>query len=140
MPDPVSSSANSSVYDPSLCDPTRTSCIEPPEPRVVTLPEVVVEGRVPRTPPSCKDQRNAAVAGCTLGIAPLLLSTAEKGVATPSAVLSAVKEGMACAKLVSEYISCQRDGALRTAVANSCEAAGGTPVQGVEKNEIVCLK
>jgi hypothetical protein len=140
MPDPISSSTNSSVYDPSLCDDTRTSCMEPPEPKVVTLPEVVIEGRVPRTPPSCEQQRTAFVVGCTLGIAPVVLSIAEKGVLLPSAAASAVKEGMACGKLVSDYLSCLRDGAARTAVANSCEATGGTPVQGVEKNEIVCLK
>jgi hypothetical protein len=137
MPEPISSSRNSSVYAPSPCDPTRASCVEPaPEP--ITIPEVVIEGRLPRTPPTCEQQRNVAAVGCAFGVTALALAVAEKGV-TPQVLLASAKEAMSCTKLVLEYESCKREGALRTLVANHCIAAGGTPVAGVEKNEIECL-
>jgi hypothetical protein len=137
MPDPVSGSPNRSVYDPSQCDPSLASCAEPPKPNVVTIPDVVIEGHVPRRPPSCEQQQSGAIVGCILGAVDIAMS-AHGGIG--NALSSSLKEGFSCGKLVAEYFNCKQEGEARTAVANGCEADGGTALAGVEKNEIVCLK
>ncbi len=137
MPDPVSSSPNRSVYDPSQCDPSLASCAEPPKPNVVTIPDVVIEGHVPRKPPGCEQQKYGAVVGCILSAAEIAVSASD---GMTKGIVTGLKEGFACGKLVAEYLTCKREGEERTAAANRCEAAGGTAVSGVEKNEIVCLK
>ncbi|HEY6080133.1 MAG TPA: hypothetical protein VIW29_15070 [Polyangiaceae bacterium] len=141
MPEPVSSptrAPNSSQYDPAECDPTRASCAAP----VLTLEPVVIEGRPPRAAPSCEREHEAAALGCGLGAAALVVSTLGKTsiLDVPRVVVSALREGAGCARLITAYDQCKEEGAARIAAANQCQADGGIAVAGVEKNEVVCLR
>ncbi|HEY6081003.1 MAG TPA: hypothetical protein VIW29_19445, partial [Polyangiaceae bacterium] len=122
MPEPVSSPSrapNSSQYDPAECDPTRASCAAPAAPPVLTLEPVVIEGRPPRAAPSCEREHKAAALGCSLGTAALVASTIGKTSPTelPRVVISALREGIGCARLIADYDQCKADGAVRIAAA-----------------------
>ena len=107
----------------------------------ITLETIVIEGRPPRVAPTCEGKLQSAVLSCSLGAASLVASVlGSAGGLSLGTFLRAVKEGLSCARVITEYSECKEEGAARTAAANRCEADGGVAVAGVEKSEVVCLQ
>ena len=160
MPDPIQSSGNSSVYDPSEqmskadeCDPSTTTCGSPPKAcsNVVTVEPVVIDGDAGvqallrrHALDQCLDQKGDAERAC--GVAALTtaktLLTATTGIGLSVALVDAGLVTFSienCAEEVSAYQACVDREQAREVAAAKCEADGGVFLDGGRANELVCL-
>jgi len=160
MPDPIQSSGNRSVYDPSEqmskadeCDPSTTTCggQSAATSNALTIEPVVIEGDAGvqallrrHASDACLDQKGDAKRAC--GVALLTtgktLLTASTGIGLSVAGFDAgltVASIVNCAEEVGEYRECLDQVEAREQAAATCEAEGGVFIQGGRVGELVCL-
>lgn len=159
MPEPINSSGNSSVHDPTSemslvdgCDPSAATCGPPPvASNVVTLDPVVVEGDPGvqallrrHAADQCLSEKGNAVLSCSVAVlaATKAVVTASTGVGWPVAVLEgsiAALNAANCARVVVAYQDCVDKHEARAQAAVTCEADGGSLVVNERADELVCL-
>jgi hypothetical protein len=162
MPEPISSNANSSVYDraqlmsDASCDPSTTTCGPPPPSppvNVVTIEPVLIEGdagpselvaaydKANRPAPQCKSEAAAAAIGCGTAAfsAAATVGTSITGVGLVAGAGVTAANLVNCWYLIDNYTECREVGAARAAAADRCEERGGVPLSGALDNELVCL-
>lgn len=161
MPEPIQSSANSSVYDPGTemsladaCDPSVSTCADQPptSKNVVTVEPVVVEGDAGvqallrrHAADQCLDEKGDAVLSCTVTIlagAKAVVTASTRVVGLPVVVLEAGIAALAaanCARVVVAHQACVEKHEARTDVGVQCRAEGGTLTVNEGAGELLCL-